>query len=228
MMQRCIVRHQFVLAGQDTQFDADDDAAHFSVLQGDLSALPLPSNALDGVVVQHALEAQEDPRTALREVTRALRPGGRLVLCAFNPWSVLGLRRAYARVLPDLFSGLRFPNPIRVLDWLAVLGYELEGPVRYVSYGLPFRRGARQPQADLPEPQQVTLAHAAGGIEIPFADVYMLSAIKLAHCVRPLRLQETKSARPFIGEVAYPRLKPALTLVKSRRRNPGSADRGRV
>lgn len=52
--------------------------------------LPLPTEALAAVVVQHALETAHDG--LLEECARVLEPGGRLWLFALNPWSPYRLR----------------------------------------------------------------------------------------------------------------------------------------
>jgi SAM-dependent methyltransferase len=47
--------------------------------------LPLPTEAIGAVVLQHALETGRDD--LLEECARVLEPGGRLWLFALNPWS---------------------------------------------------------------------------------------------------------------------------------------------
>ncbi|MDE0348459.1 MAG: class I SAM-dependent methyltransferase [Gammaproteobacteria bacterium] len=89
-------------------------------------SLPLASNSVDGVVLHHALEYAQDPRTAMREVTRVIRPGGRLLVCCFNPvslWAVSRLRRRMGTV-----------SAFRLNEWLAVLGFVREGSVHYLNY----------------------------------------------------------------------------------------------
>lgn len=89
-------------------------------------SLPLASNSVDGVVLHHALEYARDPRTAMREVTRVIRPGGRLLVCCFNPlslWAVSRLRRRMGTV-----------SAFRLNEWLAVLGFVREGRAHYLNY----------------------------------------------------------------------------------------------
>ena len=89
-------------------------------------SLPIASNGVDGVVLHHALEYARDPRSAIREVTRVIRPGGRLLVCCFNPvslWAVSGLRRRVTTV-----------SAFRLNEWLAVLGFAREGNVHYLHY----------------------------------------------------------------------------------------------
>lgn len=57
---------------------------------GDLrcgARLPLPTESLGAVVVQHAFDADADLAPWLAECTRVLAPGGTLWIAALNPWS---------------------------------------------------------------------------------------------------------------------------------------------
>lgn len=49
---------------------------------GDLIALPFAPARFDLTMAAHAVEHLPDPRTALREMVRVTRPGGRVVVCA--------------------------------------------------------------------------------------------------------------------------------------------------
>ena len=118
---RCMVKNRFFLA-------RDAGAVRESELPSTIAvpeALPLPANSVDGVVVHHALEYAEDARVAIREITRVIRPGGRLLICAFNPLSLWTLRRPH---------GLAPVTAFRLCDWLAVLGFDREERIRYLNY----------------------------------------------------------------------------------------------
>jgi SAM-dependent methyltransferase len=165
-------------------------------LRCELSALPLPNNCLDAMVLHHGLENAADPRSALREAARALHPGGRLVICAFNPLSLAGLRRLYAGVVEDEFSGLHCVRPGRLLDWLSVLGFELQGRVRYLSYKLPLN-GSRSARSDGRISRLLRRHQPSGG------SVYILSAVKQAVAVRP-HWQATRITAGKLNPAAYP------------------------
>ena len=92
--------------------------------------------------MHHALDCCADPRTAMREVCKVLRPGGRLLICGFNPISLWGVRRLAARLFDDAFSDVRFVNPWRLLDWMAVLGIEADEGVQYLMYRPPLGIGS--------------------------------------------------------------------------------------
>ena len=135
-VKRCMVRNCFYAGVPGTQMHKE-----FAGFRGSLGALPLPDRSAEGFVLHHSLEAEADPRLALREVARVIAPGGRLLICAFNGFSLWGLRALYARLHEDIFSDTRFVNPLRLFDWLALLGFKLEGRACYLGFGLPMSLG---------------------------------------------------------------------------------------
>lgn len=138
-----------------------------------------------------------------------LAPGARLVICGFNPWSLWGLRHTYARFVRDYFSDLRFVNPVRLQDWLTVLGFELCAEVRYMAYGMPFARRSRRDRAPQSALHPVRWGRALQSMSRrynpPVGGVYMISAVKQALAVRP-DWDIAGTRNPKLAPVAYPKL----------------------
>lgn len=65
---------------------------HAQLRQGDIYALPVSRNVCDFVLLHQVLHYLDDPARALREATRALAPGGRLMVVDFAPHSEESLR----------------------------------------------------------------------------------------------------------------------------------------
>ena len=205
----CMVRNRlFTYCANGETHPLPASPADMSSFSCELQAIPLPNNSLDGAVLHHALELAEDPRTAVRELSRVLAPGARLVVCGFNPMSLWGLRYAYARFFQDSFSGMRFVSPVRLQDWLTVLGFELCEEVRYMAYGLPFglSAGAMKSSSDRKSRRWGEgLKSSLATHNPPFGGVYVISAVKQALGMRgdwgitPVR-------NPKLAPVAYPKL----------------------
>ena len=64
--------------------------------QGDIYALPVERDAADCIVIHQVLHFLDDPSRALREASRVLRPGGRLVVVDFAPHRDESLRDHHA------------------------------------------------------------------------------------------------------------------------------------
>jgi SAM-dependent methyltransferase len=170
--------------------------AEIARLQCAQDALPFLNNSLDALVLHHALETAADPRGALREAARVLAPGGRLIVCAFNPLSLWGLRRCFAQFAPDPFKGLHLLTTARLADWLKLLGFEVQGRPRHLQFGLPFHR---QQALQEPNPLQRLLERQ----QIPVGGVYLLAATKRALAVRPDWRPAPRMPTPAFGKVAF-------------------------
>jgi SAM-dependent methyltransferase len=88
--------------------------------------LPFAENSLDLIVLPHALEFASDPHQLLREVYRAMRAEGQIVISGFNPFSLFGARRYFGRGETAPWNG-SFIALYRLKDWLALLGFEVTG-----------------------------------------------------------------------------------------------------
>ena len=93
-------------------------------LRADFRDLPIESNSVDLMVLPHTLEFSDHPHQIVREVARALRPEGQVVIAGFNPLSLWGLRRGLGRRSEYPWQGSFIHLP-RVMDWFALLGLEI-------------------------------------------------------------------------------------------------------
>ena len=86
--------------------------------------LPFANSSLDLVVLPHVLEFAESPHQILREVERVLVPDGHVVVTGFNPFSLWGIRRKFARHDdPPPWRG-QYLSVLRLKDWFALLALE--------------------------------------------------------------------------------------------------------
>lgn len=114
--------------------------SHCPTLHSELSLLPLPTESIDIVVLQHTLELTEEPHQLLREVERILKPGGRLLVFGFNPQSSWGMRRLVSTRLDSVVPWqFKYFSVGRVEDWCRLLGLEPE-LTRYAVFSLPFAK----------------------------------------------------------------------------------------
>ena len=65
--------------------------------KGDLRALPFRDNQIDMAIVSHVAEHLVDPEAVFAELSRVLKPGGRLLLLTPNRWHYVPL---VARLVP--------------------------------------------------------------------------------------------------------------------------------
>jgi len=100
--------------------------------------LPIANDILDAVVLHHILEYTRNPHQVLREVHRALTSGGQLFILGFNPYSLMGLRKALTPFNRAPWAG-NFRSWIKLYDWLKLLGFKLE-TTQYAFFNAPYNR----------------------------------------------------------------------------------------
>jgi SAM-dependent methyltransferase len=155
-------------------------------------ALPFPDQSLDLVVLPHTLELAVDPHQALAEVSRVLRPEGRVVVIGLNPVSLWSLRQHLGRARRAVGLGRaplylprtgEFIGYWRLRDWLRLLSFEAER-ARFGCYRLPMRSS--------PWLDRFAWMEAVGERWWPvLGSVYFLQAVKRVRGMRLVGLART-------------------------------------
>ena len=109
----------------------------------DIQKMPWPDVSFEMVFSCETIEHVPDPRAAIQELARVLRPGGRLFLTVPNYFNFYGLHRIYRRV----FRGETFQEegqPINhfillpiVSRWVKNAGLEVT-TVKSVNHSIPY------------------------------------------------------------------------------------------
>jgi ubiquinone/menaquinone biosynthesis C-methylase UbiE len=102
-------------------------AAATAFFQADAEAIALGSATFDTVICCETLEHLHEPRAALKELARVLRPGGRLFLTTPNYLGPMGAYRGYLRLTGRRYSEEgqpvnRFLIAPRVRHWVRRAG----------------------------------------------------------------------------------------------------------
>ena len=139
--------------------------------------LPLATDSIDVVVIHHALDFTPDCHKLLREATRVLRPGGKLIVLSFNPLSPWGASKVFRSRSGVPWSG-RFIGTRRLTDWLNLLELHVEH-VEFGLHFLPLRfkrviNSARKSEA------------FGKRIRSPFGGAYLVSGTKQVMPVTPI------------------------------------------
>ncbi|MGB2739479.1 MAG: methyltransferase domain-containing protein [Cognaticolwellia sp.] len=107
-----------------------------SLGSGDIIAeiddLPLQKHSVDVCVLSHALEFSLDPHHVVREANRVLIPNGYLVISGFNPFSLVGLNQFIPHRRKQTPWNERLFSPMRVKDWLHLMGFEIQLDERFL------------------------------------------------------------------------------------------------
>ena len=145
------------------------NAGHAAI--SDYMELPLMSETIDVMLLQHALEFSASPKAVLAEAGRVVMPGGHLILCMFNPYGPMGLLKfpmqLFSKQPQYSFHNLRMG---RVIDWLSLLNFQV----------VQIDHGAYNPPLNSPAWVEHDSAweRACQKIRFPLGNVYMIHAVK--------------------------------------------------
>ena len=105
--------------------DTDAFDSGMGAFRGRARQMPVVTNGVCAVVLNHALDFEQGPHAGLREVTRVLKDDGYLVVVGFNPHSLWGLRRLLPFGRDRGPWRARFVSASRLKDWLGLLDYQV-------------------------------------------------------------------------------------------------------
>lgn len=94
-------------------------------VQTDLNYLPFKDDSVDAVVMTHTLESVSDPYHLLRQVDKMLVPEGHILITGFNPFGCQVIRQKMGENRL-IFKQANLVKESRVVDWLNVLGYQIQ------------------------------------------------------------------------------------------------------
>lgn len=153
---------------------------HAAAVQALAEALPFAERSVEVVLLPHTLDFTEDPHQVLREVDRVLTPEGHMIVLGFNPMSLWGITRLFARRRQVPWCG-GFFRLARIKDWLGLLEYELvEGQMLYYRPPL---------QSESVRDRLYFLDHMGDRWWPMMAAAYIVVAKKRVLGVTPLRLR---------------------------------------
>jgi len=174
-LSKSSIRHQIIA---DVCSVSDQHDCQLGV-QMNAHNLAIASDSVDVVVLPHTLDVDMNPQQVLRETDRVLVPEGRAVILNFNPWSSWGIRH-----IPNIYHGQmpyssRFFSPMRIKDWLTLLGFEVES-IKTFFYRLPVSNPAVL--------KKLSFLDVVGEKIWPaFGSVYLIVARKQVSTLTPVR-----------------------------------------
>ena len=168
--ENSMVGHQVVVAGRHKNAD----------VVAEIDDLPFLQHSVDTCLLHHELEFSVDPHHLLREADRVLIPNGHIIISGFNPISLSGLNKIVPFRRQELPWHGRFFTPMRVKDWLHLLGYEILEDTRFLHSSL--HSTIKQDGWWFKTWQKI-----AGKYLSRFGSVYVIIAKKRVHPLTPIR-----------------------------------------
>ncbi len=117
------IKHQISCCASRSSIGNQQDCT--ADIIGELDDLPLLDHSVDVCLLSHALEFSLDPHHIIREANRVIIPNGYLIITGFNPLSLAGLNRAIPYRRKQTPWNEHFFSPLRVKDWLHLMGFEI-------------------------------------------------------------------------------------------------------
>ncbi|KGJ99646.1 class I SAM-dependent methyltransferase [Thalassotalea sp. ND16A] len=168
--ENSMINHQVIVTGANSNAD----------VIAEVDDLPFLEHSVDLCLLTHGLEFAIDPHHVLRESDRVLIPNGHLIISGFNPFSLAGFNQLIPFRRQSLPWKGRFFTPMRVKDWLHLLGYEIIEDKRFLHSVL------HSPFDSKRWWNRIWLKFASKYLT-PFGSVYLIIAKKRVHPLTPLR-----------------------------------------
>ncbi|WP_448556605.1 methyltransferase domain-containing protein [Thalassotalea montiporae] len=173
---------------------------HNSSVIADIDDLPFIEHSVDVCLLGHALEFSVDPHHVLREASRVLIPNGYMVITGYNPISFAGLNKILPYRRKQMPWREHFFTPMRVKDWLELMGFEILEDTRLLHSTLAGQASADNQTAVKQETAKP--ATDAGGNE------------------QPLPQGKIKQAWQKIAQAYFPAIGSIYVIVAKKRVHP--------
>ncbi len=117
LLESAGLHRKFILSGTTTfsGVDIGADAMH----------LPIASDTMNLAILPHSLDFCNNPHQVLRESDRILTKDGHLLIIGFNPYSLVGLKRAAMFWRGRVPWNGGFYSRGRIADWLSLLNFRI-------------------------------------------------------------------------------------------------------
>ncbi|REL27126.1 class I SAM-dependent methyltransferase [Thalassotalea euphylliae] len=162
----------------------------------DIDDLPFIEHSVDVCLLGHALEFSVDPHHVLREASRVLIPNGYMVITGYNPISFAGLNKLMPYRRKQMPWREQFFTPMRVKDWLELMGFEILEDTRILHSTLAGQTATNHtskgsPNGDDKPVQQGKIKQAwqtfAQAYLPAIGSVYVIVAKKRVHPLTPIK-----------------------------------------
>lgn len=165
-------------------FSAPHKQAQHAVILGDVDAWPIATESINVLMLHHILDFAQAPHAFLREASRVLTPGGYIVCCGFNPWSLLGVKRFFNLSIREG----NYISAHRLKDWFKLLGFDVRDE-QYLFFSSRYRR----------------LERALQHYNLPIGGVYLIALRKSVQSVTPVVSLWKKQKAPLVAISSFSR-----------------------
>ena len=160
----------------------------FASISSRLDMLSIACDSIDVVYLPHSLELVQNPHEVLREAYRVLAPEGHLIVAGFNPFSLWGIIRVFARFTnkaPWILNTVGVP---KLKDWLALLGFDID-KTSYYGFNLPINNTSYLKKT-------IGFDSVISQLDLPICNCYIVTAQKRVLPLTPIK-PRFKTVRNF-------------------------------